>query len=609
MVNFESGIIKGVRCLIKEETKLFVQTDFFISESFADFFKRRKLSVRTSFYKLQRFVRNACSFSETALRLVLVTPYKTYTLHGLIIIDVIYYVNFFSHKNELFLSLQQLFYCQSPLKSVILISVKSHFINGRWIDGTGLKFSSTDSVTGEILWQGREATLQETDLAIYAARQAFEKWCETSLTERIGYLTTFQKLLEENKSDLALTISKEVGKPLWESLTEVQAMVNKIAISITAYRERSTDKIEETGSETHATRFKPHGVVAVFGPYNFPGHLANGHIVPALLAGNTVIFKQSEMTPLVGQKTVELWEQSGIPAGVLNLVQGGRTTGQALASHPGLDGLFFTGSSQIGLVLNKQFAEHPEKILALEMGGNNPLIAHKIPDLKAAAYHTILSAYLTSGQRCTCARRLIVIKDAEGDAFLNELKTMAAKIHVGHYSEKPEPFMGPVITPGIAELLIKEQDDLLQNGATPLLEMKLIKPGTGLLSPGILDVTQAKNRGDKEFFGPLLQVIRVSNFDEAIDEANNTNYGLAAGLFSSDRELYKKFYRKIEAGIVNWNKQLTGASSKAPFGGIGLSGNHRPSAYFAADYCAYPVASMESASLEMPKSLISGITP
>lgn len=486
--------------------------------------------------------------------------------------------------------------------------MKSHFINGRWLDGTGSKMSSTDSVTGEILWQGREATLQETDLAIYAARQAFEKWCETPITERIGYLTAFQILLEENKSDLALAISKEVGKPLWESLTEVQAMINKVTISIAAYRERTADKLEAAGTETHATRFKPHGVVAVFGPYNFPGHLANGHIVPALLAGNAVIFKQSELTPLVGQKTIELWEKTGIPAGVINLVQGGRAAGQALASHPGLDGLFFTGSSQTGLVLNKQFAEHPEKILALEMGGNNPLIAHKIPDLKAAAYHTIQSAYLTSGQRCTCARRLIVIKDAEGDAFLNELTAMTAKIRVGHYSENPEPFMGPVITPKIAELLIKDQDELLQNGATALLEMKLLKAGTGLLSPGILDVTFAKNRADKELFGPLLQVIRVANFDEAIDEANNTNYGLAAGLFSSDPELYKKFYRKIEAGIVNWNKQLTGASSKAPFGGVGLSGNHRPSAYFAADYCAYPVASMESAALEMPKSPAPGIT-
>lgn len=486
--------------------------------------------------------------------------------------------------------------------------MKSHFINGRWIDGAGSKMSSMDCVTGEVLWQGHEATLQEADLAVYAARQAFEKWCETSLAGRISYLTTFQKLLEKNKSDLALAISKEVGKPLWESLTEVQAMLNKVTISIAAHHERTVDKLEETGSETHATRFKPHGVVAVFGPYNFPGHLANGHIVPALLAGNTVVFKQSELTPLVGQKTLELWEQSGIPAGVINLLQGARATGQALASHPGLNGLFFTGSSQTGLVLNKQFAEHPEKILALEMGGNNPLIAHKISDLKAAAYHTILSAYLTSGQRCTCARRLIVIKDAEGDAFLNELKAMATKIQVGHYSEKPEPFMGPVITPKIAELLLKDQDELLQNGASTLLEMKLLKAGTGLLSPGILNVTLAKNRADKEFFGPLLQVIRVENFDEAIDEANNTDYGLAAGLFSSDLELYKKFYRKIKTGIVNWNKQLTGASSKAPFGGLGLSGNHRPSAYFAADYCAYPVASMESPALEIPKSPMPGIT-
>lgn len=489
-----------------------------------------------------------------------------------------------------------------------MATAKSHFINGIWLSGAGNKFISTDPVTGEILWHGFEATLQETDHAVYAAREAFEKWRHLAFDERCAPIKNFQKQLETHKSELAEIISQETGKPLWESLTEVVAMINKVTISIEAFCERSSNKEKISDGETQAIRYKPHGVVAVFGPYNFPGHLANGHIVPALLAGNTVVFKQSEETPLVGQKTIELWEQAGLPAGVINLVQGGRVTGQALAGHPGLDGLFFTGSSQTGLVLNRQFAEHPEKILALEMGGNNPLIVTKISNLKAAAYLTVQSAFITAGQRCTCARRLIVMKDIEGDAFLTELIRMTNGLKVGYYTDKPEPFLGPVITVRAAELLLTEQAALISNGATPLLEMKQLKSNTGLISPGLINVTAAKNRADKEVFGPLLQIIRVSDFDAALDEANNTNYGLAAGLVSDDRALYEKFFRETAAGIVNWNKPLTGASSTAPFGGIGLSGNHRPSAYFAADYCSYPVASLETEKVTLPKVFSPGIS-
>lgn len=483
-----------------------------------------------------------------------------------------------------------------------------HFINGLWTDGSGNRFQSADPVTGEILWQGREASLKETDHAVYAARQAFEAWVTLPVSGRVAFVERFKTLLDENKQDLAKAISREVGKPLWESLTEVSAMANKIAISIDAYAKRCANVVNTANGEVIATRYRPHGVVAVFGPYNFPGHLANGHIVPALIAGNAVIFKQSEQAPLVGELTVALWEKSGLPRGVLNLVQGGRATGQALAGHPGIDGLFFTGSSQTGIALNKQFADHPEKILALEMGGNNPLIVADVADNKAAAYLTVQSAFQTAGQRCTCARRLIVPKGESGDAFLEVLATMTRSLRVGHYAETPEPFFGPVISSQVAQALLEEQERLLRAGSVTVLPMRLLREGGGLLSPGIIDVTQCSQREDRELFGPLLQVVRVSDFDAAIAEANNTRYGLAAGLICDDRALYEKFYARIRAGIVNWNRQLTGASSAAPFGGVGLSGNHRPSAYFAADYCSYPVASMEYAKAELPAQIAAGIS-
>jgi succinylglutamic semialdehyde dehydrogenase len=349
-------------------------------------------------------------------------------------------------------------------------------------------------------------------------------------------------------------------------------------------------------------------VVAVFGPYNFPGHLPNGHIVPALLAGNTVIFKPSELTPRVAELTVQCWIEAGLPAGVLNLVQGARETGVALAGHPDIDGLFFTGSSRTGNLLHSQFAGHPEKILALEMGGNNPLVVDEVKDVDAAVYTIIQSAFISAGQRCTCARRLLVPLGAWGDALLERLVAVAASLRVGAFDEEPAPFMGSVISLAAAEHLREAQQQLIANGAVPLLELTQPLDGAALLTPGILDVSAVAERPDEEFFGPLLQVIRYDGFDAAIAEANATRYGLAAGLLSDSRERFERFWLESRAGIVNWNKQLTGAASSAPFGGVGASGNHRPSAYYAADYCAYPVASLESEVLSLPTTLTPGVS-
>ena len=354
-------------------------------------------------------------------------------------------------------------------------------------------------------------------------------------------------------------------------------------------------------------RHKPHGVVAVFGPYNFPGHLPNGHIVPALLAGNTVVFKPSELTPATAEEMVKLWEKAGLPAGVLNLVQGEKETGIALASHPGIDGLFFTGSSGTGKLIHQQFGGQPGKILALEMGGNNPLIVTELKNSKAAIHDTIQSAFITAGQRCTCSRRLFVPVGSWGDQFISQLVDASSKLTVGHWDDDPQPFMGALISEQAANHILSAQQQLLKLGATSLLEARKLQEATALLSPGIIDVTAVQHLPDEEYFGPLLQVIRYSDFMAAIDEANNTRYGLSAGLFSDKQQDYDLFLAHIRAGIVNWNRPITGASSEAPFGGIGESGNHRPSAYFAADYCSYPVASVESDSLIMPEKLSPGL--
>ena len=389
-----------------------------------------------------------------------------------------------------------------------------------------LKLFSYNPAIGKIIWKGCHASKPDIDKAIASARNSFTKWSRLSLEERYGFLKKFGDLLKAKQASLAEAISMETGKPLWESLTEVAAMIGKVDLSYESYQKRCPTKIKPMPAGQLVTRHKPHGVVAVFGPFNFPGHLPNGHIIPALLAGNTIVFKPSEYTPLVGEMTARLWQEAGLPEGVLNLVQGGRQTGIELSSHPALDGLFFTGSWPTGKALSEAFSARPEKILALEMGGNNPLVVSKISDAQSAAYTTVVSAYLTSGQRCSCARRLIVIGDPKN--FLSLLQEMIQGIRIGAYNDNPEPFMGPVISYQAAEKILLAQEHLKSLGGIPLVEMKQLKLQTGFLSPGLIDVTHAEDLPDEEIFGPFLQVIRVSDFEAAILEANRTRYGLTA---------------------------------------------------------------------------------
>ena len=485
----------------------------------------------------------------------------------------------------------------------------THFINGEWVAGEGHDITSTDPAKNAVIWEGKSATAQQVDSAISAARQASPEWARKSVDERLAIIKKFGELLEQNKDALAKVIAKETGKPEWETATEVGAMIGKIGISEKAYNER-TGTVENAMPVGKAfIRHKPHGVVAVFGPYNFPGHLPNGHIVPALLAGNTVIFKPSDLTPMVAQETMKLWEQAGLPKGVLNLVQGEVDTGKALASHAGIDGLFFTGSSRTGKMLHEQFAGHPGKILALEMGGNNPLIVKEVEDTEAAVHDIVQSAYITSGQRCTCARRVFIPATEQGDAILSRLIEVTKDIHVDEYDAQDQPFMGAMISAHAAKLMVDAQKQLVEMGAKVLLPLEQRDPKKGFATPGIIDVTDMLDKlPDEEHFGPLIKVIRYTDFDAAIEEANNTSFGLSAGLISDSADDWQYFFERIRAGIVNWNRPITGASSAAPFGGVGDSGNHRASAFYAADYCAYPVASVELEKVTLPGKLSPGLT-
>lgn len=484
---------------------------------------------------------------------------------------------------------------------------KHHFIEGKWHWGKGETFSVSNPSTGDKFYEGCFANDEEVEKVVSAAQRAFYEWSTYSVEQRFDILKNFVEALKENQEHLAQTISLETGKPLWESKTEIASMISKASATWDAYQERGGIVKKESPQGMVNIRHKPLGVLAVLGPFNFPGHLPNGQIMPALLAGNTVVFKPSPMTPLTSIAVVSLWEKAGLYPGALNLIQGGAAVGEKLVTHSGINGLFFTGSYAVGRRIHQLLAGHPEKIVVLEMGGNNPLVVAEVKDVVAAAYYTIQSAYLTAGQRCSCARRLIVPKGEEGDKFINVLVEMIHNVRVGVYTDNPEPFMGPVISSSVAEKLLAVQEDFIKCRANAIVPIKQLHPETGLLSPGLLDVSAVAEREDEEYFGPLLQLIRVKNFSEALQEANNTAYGLTAGILSDNPRLYQEFYQTIKAGIINWNKALTGSSSYAPFGGVGHSGNFRPGGYYMGDACSYPVAGMESLVLQLPEQLTPGI--
>ncbi len=450
---------------------------------------------------------------------------------------------------------------------------------------------SSNPATGEEIWSGE---VGDPAAEVDAARAAAGPWAAHSLAVRSEAVRRFANVVRKREEEFAKLISSETGKPFWEARTEVAAVINKVQISIDAYSERTPQrKLEAALGNKIAVRHKPHGVLAVLGPFNFPAHLPNGHIVPALIAGNTVVFKPSEKTPATGAFLVECYHQAKIPEGAVRLLIGGPEQGRALAAEPGIDGLLFTGSARAGKALHRQFADSPHKILALELGGNNPIVVWGAKDVEAAAAIIVQSAYLSAGQRCTAARRLIVEEGKEGP-LVEAIQRLIDRIIVDEPFADPQPFMGPLIDLQSADHLQEAWLGLMMKGGKPVRRLDRPVEDRPYLTPALIDVTSIADRPDEELFGPVLQMVRVKDFDAAIAEANNTRFGLVASLVGGDPELYDRFWASIRAGVINWNKPTNGAPSNAPFGGVGLSGNHRPSAYYAADYCAYPVTSSEA---------------
>jgi NAD-dependent aldehyde dehydrogenases len=457
---------------------------------------------------------------------------------------------------------------------------------------------SHEPATGQEIWRGETC---DVDAVVSRARQAWPAWAGQPLSTRMELVRRFANEVRKEAETLATTIARETGKPMWEARAEVEQVVAKVEVAIRAYAERTSQrKLDSALQGTMAVRHKPHGVLVVLGPYNYPAHLPNAHIVPALIAGNAVIFKASEKAPATGELLARCFTRAGISASVLQFAAGGPAEGQAFVAHEGVDGVLFTGSANTGISINRRLAARPDKVVALEMGGNNAMVVWDTPKLTDAAALIVQSAFATSGQRCTATRRVIV-KSSMYDAVIAEVKALTDRIIVGAPFDDPVPFMGPVIDNAAADGLTESFLYLLSHGGKAIKHLVRTHDTLPFLSPAIIDTTAMKDRPDVELFGPILQVIRVDDFDQAIAETNNTRFGLVTSLIGGTPQEYNKFWANARAGIVNWNRATVNPSHAAPVGGIGLSGNHRPSGYYAADYCAYPVASGE---MEQPRAMI-----
>jgi succinylglutamic semialdehyde dehydrogenase len=442
-----------------------------------------------------------------------------------------------------------------------------------------------------------QAKNDHVDLACLAAKAAYAKWAHLTLEQRMQYLWRLKEVFQAHAAPWAEIISRETGKPLWEGKNEVATIINKIDITLNHSMKLVKEELVSAalpGVDGYV-RYKPRGVMAVLGPFNFPGHLPNGHIIPALACGNTVVFKPSDKTPATGQFMAEMYQKAELPAGVFNLLQGQGEIGKRLSASEYVDGILFTGSYEVGLKIKQETLTHAWKILALEMGGKNATVIWDDADLEKATYETLIGAYLSAGQRCSGTSRVIVHKKVK-DKFVENFYVAAKKVTIGHWSENV--FMGPLIDAGAVDKYVRFQEIAKREGAESLMRGKQLDlPRAGhYVTPSINLVPKFDEKSvyqKTEIFGPNVAIYAVDEFEEALKINNSTGFGLSMALFSKNRALYEKALIDAKVGLLNWNRTTNGASSRLPFGGMGKSGNDRPSAHFAVQYCTIPVASLE----------------
>jgi succinylglutamic semialdehyde dehydrogenase len=473
------------------------------------------------------------------------------------------------------------------------------YINGQW------HLSENPDETWEVkspanlkdLVVKASAKFDHSAQAVEAARKAYLPWAHMGLEKRKQYLQRLKEVFLAKAPELAEIIARETGKPLWESKTEAANLANKIDITLNhSLKLVAEEEVKDAlPGISGFVRFKPRGVMAVLGPFNFPAHLPNGHIIPSLITGNTVIFKPSDKTPGVGQWMAQAFAAADFPPGVFNMVQGMAEVGKRLVAHESVDGILFTGSYEVGLKIKQDTLNHFWKILVLEMGGKNATVVWDDADIKKAVYESLIGSFMTAGQRCSGTSRIILHPKIK-DVFIDRFYSAAKKLKIGHWRD--EPFMGPLISADAVEKFIRFQEIAKREGAESLMRGKALtvdKEGY-YVTPSInmVNAFDPKSVYQKsEIFGPNVAIFTTDSFDEALRINNSSGFGLVMALFTKKRELYEQALIEAQVGQLNLNRTTNGASSKLPFGGMNKSGNDRPSAHFAVQYTTVPISSLE----------------
>ncbi len=475
---------------------------------------------------------------------------------------------------------------------------------GDWIGG---RFAPPERVEGEIALVDpgdTDALLgafpfgsESVARAVAASRVAFPAWRDALPATRATFLRRFGDALRADAERLAGVIATEVGKPVWEARGEVQAMLAKIDITLTQGLELVAEReFALAPGQVGRWRANARGVLAVLGPFNFPGHLVHGHVVPALATGNCVVVKPSEQAPATGQDYAELAQRAGFPPGVVNVVQGDGALGASLAAHRGIDGVLFTGSWSVGRRILEANLDQPGKLLALEMGGKNGVLVCADADLEAAAAAIAFGACVTAGQRCSATSRVFAAREIAA-ALCEKLVRLFRGIAIGHSSDEGA-FMGPLISREARERHARVLALAASEGAQALVAGGPCDgPRPGHYVRPSLHRLRAHDRASRyqreEHFLPDAFVLEVGSADEGLALLDSTDYGLVASIFTRDRALYERAARGLRVGALNWNAATVGASSKLPYGGVKRSGNDRPAGSASTLYCTFPQANLE----------------
>lgn len=427
--------------------------------------------------------------------------------------------------------------------------------------------------------------------AVSRARAAFPAWRDLGIEGRAALLQRFRDRVAARQEELAQLIAREVGKALWDARGEAALVPAKVDATLEAGMAWVAEIAAGPGARA---TFHPRGVLAVLGPFNFPAHLPNGHIVPALATGNTVVVKPSDLAPGVGEWIARAWRDAGLPKGVLETVQGGAETGRSLALHPDVDGVLFTGSWAVGRALEEACLDQPGKLLALEMGGKNAMVVLEDADPALAVAEAAISICATTGQRCSSLSRIFVVR-SRIDEFCDRLAGVLRGVAIGPPLEDGV-FMGPLVSRAAFDRVAAWRARAAEAGGERIFrgEIDRLAPYT---APSLVRFASAEQRHPyqrEEIFGPETALYPVDDLDEAIAAVNDSDYGLAASVMTRDRARFEHCIGRIRTGILNWNRGTIGASGRLPFGGTKRSGNDRPAGLFSTLYCATPQSHLES---------------